>query len=72
MALLTAIGIAVGLPGAYAISRAAQSQLFGLQPLDPATLAGAAAALATVGLFAGYLPARRAAGVQPVRALRYE
>ncbi len=72
VAILTAIGIAVGLPGAYAIGRAAQAQLFGLSPLDPWSLAVATLVLAVVGLAAGYLPARRAAATQPLLALRAE
>jgi predicted permease len=72
VAVLTGIGIAVGLPGAYAIGRAAQSQLFGLSPLDPWSLALAVGVLAVVSLLAGYLPARRAAATQPLLALRTE
>jgi len=72
VAILTAIGIAVGLPGAYAIGRAAESRLFGLSPLDPWSLALAAGLLAAVSLGAGYLPARRAAATQPLLALRAE
>ena len=72
VAILTAIGIAVGLPGAYAIGRAAQAQLFGLSPLDPWSLGLAVVVLAGVSLAAGYLPARRAAATQPLLALRSE
>jgi predicted permease len=72
VAVLTGIGIAVGLPGAYAIGRAAESRLFGLSPLDPWSLALAAGVLAVVSLVAGYLPARRAAATQPLLALRTE
>ena len=72
VALMTVIGIGAGVPGALALSRLVQSQLYGIQPSDPMTLMIAALTLSAVGLFAGYLPARRAASVQPVLALRYE
>jgi ABC-type antimicrobial peptide transport system permease subunit len=70
VALLTGIGIAIGLPTALGLSRLVASQLFGLSPSDPMTLALAATVLAVVGGVAGYLPARRAAAVEPVKALR--
>ncbi len=72
VAFMTVIGIGLGVPGALGLSQFVRSQLFGIAPTDPATLSIAAAVLAFVGLLAGYFPARRAAGVQPVRALRYE
>ena len=68
--VLTGAGIVLGLPGAYLVGRAAESQLFGLTPLDPVSLVAAAVLLASVGFAAGYLPARRAAGTAPVLALR--
>ena len=72
VAFLTIVGIAVGVPGALGLSRFVRSQLFGIEPSDPMTLTIAAVSLAVVALFAGYIPARRAASVQPVLALRYE
>ena len=72
VAFLTAIGIGLGVPGALGLSQLVKSQLFGIAPTDPVTLIIAAGTLAIVGLLAGYIPARRAAGVQPVFALRYE
>jgi predicted permease len=72
VAILMVIGIAAGVPGALALSRLVRSQLFGIEPSDPVTFTIAAVTLALVGLAAGYIPARRAASVQPVLALRYE
>jgi predicted permease len=72
VALMVTLGVAIGLPLAIALSRIVQAQLFNLSAYDPAALAAAAALLATVALFAGYLPARRATRVDPMVALRYE
>ena len=70
--ILTAAGTAIGLVGAAVITRLAESLLFEVAPLDPASLGSAAAVLAGVALAATWLPARRAAGVDPVEALRAE
>jgi len=71
-ALLTLLGIAIGVPAALWVTRAVGSQLYGLSPTDPPTYAALAVALAAVALSAAWLPARRAADVDPVVALRYE
>jgi predicted permease len=72
VALMAAIGIGVGLPIAIALARFVRSQLFGLEPTDPLTLAIATLTMAAVALTAGYIPAERAARVDPILALRYE
>jgi predicted permease len=69
---LTALGVAVGLLGALALSRVLRSLLFEVSPTDPATLAGVGLALAAVALLASYLPARAATRVDPLTALRSE
>ncbi|HEV8241308.1 MAG TPA: ABC transporter permease [Thermoanaerobaculia bacterium] len=71
-AALTAVGLLVGGAGALLAARALRQLLFGVQPLDPASFAVAAALLAAVALLAAWVPARRAAAVDPVRALREE
>jgi predicted permease len=71
-ALLTAAGLAVGLPLTLAATRLVRSMLFGLSPGDPLTLAAAGALLAAVAFAAALWPARRAARVDPLAALRYE
>jgi predicted permease len=69
---LVAAGIAIGIPAALLASRLLKSQLFGVGPTDPATLAGSCALLAAVAIAASYFPARRAAGLQPMTSLRAE
>jgi ABC-type antimicrobial peptide transport system permease subunit len=70
--LLLAIGVAVGIPVTLAAGRLVQSQLFGLSPSDPVTVAVAVLFIGVVTLLAAYLPARRASRVDPVVALRFE
>jgi len=70
--MLTVLGIGVGLPIAFSVTRLVASMLFGIEPSDPVALALAAFALCGVGLAAAYIPARRAAAVDPMTALRYE
>ena len=70
--VLVMIGIGVGLPAALATTRLVSSRLFGLSAADPFTISVAMGVLIGVALVAGYLPARRAARVDPMEALRCE
>jgi putative ABC transport system permease protein len=70
--LLAGSGVAIGMAGSLALTRVLRTFLFEVQPTDLATFTAAAVLLVTVALLAGLLPARRAAGVDPLIALRYE
>jgi putative ABC transport system permease protein len=69
---LAGVGIALGLAAAAGLSRMMSSLLFGVAPLDPATYGAAAALLLLAALTATYIPARRAASVDPMETLRGE
>lgn len=70
--VVTLSGVAAGLAGAFVLTRFMQSLLFGVSAADPLTFGGIAAALTVVALAASYLPARRAARIDPVISLRSE
>jgi len=65
-------GIAAALPAAWGLSRLVASQLYGVAPIDPATIAAAVVLLGVVSALAGLVPSRRAARIEPTEALRYE
>jgi ABC-type antimicrobial peptide transport system permease subunit len=69
---MTLIGAAIGLAAALGLTHLMASMLFGVEPTDPVTFGGVAVLLCAIGLFACYIPARRAAKVDPMVALRYE
>jgi predicted permease len=69
---LTLIGVAIGLLAAFGVTRLMKSLLFGVSATDPLTFVGVAGLLLLVTLLACWLPARRAAGVDPLVALRHE
>ena len=67
-----AVGTVVGIGAALTVSRVLRSQLFGVSPTDPATIAAVVAALIAVAFIASVVPARRAATIDPTRALQSE
>jgi predicted permease len=68
----TAVGAVIGTALAFALGRAVSSLLFGVKPADPSSVLGAIVVLVAVAALAAYLPARRAAEIDPMEALRYE
>jgi ABC-type antimicrobial peptide transport system permease subunit len=67
---LVALGLVIGIPLAFAAARALQSQLHDVSPVDPLSLGGALAVLTATATVAALLPARRAAKISPMEALR--
>jgi predicted permease len=70
--MLAAGGVAIGIWAAFAAGRLLESQLFGIKPGDPAAIGVAAVAIAFAALLAAWVPARRAARIDPMEALRYQ
>jgi putative ABC transport system permease protein len=69
---LVLVGVAIGVAGAYAVTRTIRSLLFEVGATDPLTFAAVLLLLLFVGFVACYVPARRATKVDPLEALRYE
>jgi predicted permease len=69
---LAMVGILIGMVGAFAVTRLMSSMLYGVKPNDPVTFGATAVCVIAIALLASYVPAARAARVDPVVALRYE
>lgn len=69
---VAALGLALGIPASLAVATTLRSLVYGLRPNDPLTILLAQAGITLVTLAAGIFPARRAASVDPMRALRME
>jgi predicted permease len=70
--ILSAAGLALGLPAAWAVTRLVQAQLFGVKATDPLTMVVAVLGIASVAALSGYLPAHKATNIDPMVALRIE
>jgi ABC-type antimicrobial peptide transport system permease subunit len=70
--LLVSIGLAIGVAGALSLKGLVKTLLFGVAPADPVTFAVVGIVLGGVALLASYVPARRAASIDPIDALRME
>ncbi|HKF06190.1 MAG TPA: ABC transporter permease [Candidatus Sulfotelmatobacter sp.] len=70
--LLVAVGLAIGIPIALLAGRLMRTQLYGVRTYDPMTLAAAVVVLSSSAALAGFIPARRAASIEPMHALRVE
>jgi putative ABC transport system permease protein len=69
---LAAVGVTLGLAGAFAATRILTTVLFDVKPTDPLTFASVAIILTAIALAAAYIPARRATRIDPLEALRHE
>jgi ABC-type antimicrobial peptide transport system permease subunit len=70
--VLAAVGMCIGLACAWGATRLLEAQLFGVHATDLATMTAASLGIACVAALSGYLPARRATRIDPVRALHWE
>jgi len=70
--LLLAIGVGIGVVAALSAGSVLRSFLYGVVPYDAATIIGVCLLLLACGLFASYIPARRASRIDPIKALRWE